>query len=99
MEIEWEEIEAEESLAKVVLEGNGPSGEVYRVWYGLVFVNPDVPAMKWVAYGWPEPDSDNLPLFDSCEEAQALCESWEVVRIHAEQLAKALFQGDRSGEG
>ena len=99
MAIEWEEQDAPGPLAEVVLEGAGASGEVYRVWYGLVFVNPDAPSMKWIAYGWPEPDSDNLPLFDSCEEAKALCETWEIVKIHAEQLARALFQGVRAGEG
>jgi len=92
MAIEWEE-------DNNVWEGISGTGATYTVWFGQVFLHPDVPAMKWVAYGWPEPDSDNLPLFDSQEEAMALCEAWEVVKIHSEQLARALFQGTRSGEG
>ena len=92
MTIEWEEDDN-------VWEGSSGTGATYTVWYGQAFLNPDVPAMKWIAYGWPEPDSDNLPLFNSQEEAMALCEAWEIVKIHSEQLARALFQGTRSGEG
>ena len=99
MAIEWEEKDVEGAIARVGFEGVGASGEVYAVWYGLAFVNPDTSSMKWIALGWPEPDSDNLPLFDSCEEAMALCEAWDIVKVHAAQLARALFRGVRAGEG
>ena len=96
MAVEWEEKDVEETIASVGFEGVGASGEVYTVWYGLAFVNPDTSSTKWIALGWPEPDSDNLPLFDSCEEAMAL---GDTVKVHAAQLARALFRGVRAGEG
>ena len=46
MTIEWEE-------ENNVWEGISGTGATYTVWYGQVFLNLDVPAMKWVAYGWP----------------------------------------------
>lgn len=100
MAIEWEEAETQPGVSEVGFEGIGGSGTTYGVWYGPAYLNLDAPpVMRWIAYGWPEPDSDSLPLFESCQEAMALCEAWETVKIHAEMLARALFQGVRSGQG
>lgn len=99
MAIEWEE--AEEVLgAEKLMEGTGGSGETYKVWYGLAFLNPDKPpVMRWVAQGWPEYDSDSLPHFDSYDEAVELCEKWETIKLEAEQQARAAFTGVRTGGG
>ena len=102
MSIEWEEIEAfGPSLgagADKLIEGIGGSGETYRVWYGQAFLNPDTPEKRWVAYGWPEPDTDHLPTFESYDEAVALCDRWEEIKLGAEKLARASFAGLRAGQ-
>ncbi len=99
MAIEWEEVEPQPGIAEVAVVGVGGSGEEYRVWYGPAFLNPDTAVMRWIALGWPEPNTDNLPLFESRYEAIALCEQWEEMKIDAEKWARALFKGVRSGEG
>ena len=99
MAIEWEEIEVEPSVAENGFMGIGGSGETYNVWYGVAFLNPDTAVMRWIAQGWPEYDSDSLPLFDSYADAVALCERWEAIKTDAETRAKAAFTGVRSGQG
>ena len=79
--------------------GYGGSGEKYNVWYGPVFLSPDTAAMRWVAQGWPEYDSDCLPLLDSYDDAVALCEKWEAIKLDAEKRARAAFTGMRAGQG
>ena len=99
MGIVWKEKEVEPSMAEKGIEGIGDSGEVYSVWYGGAFLNPDTPVTRWIAHGWPEYDTDSLPLFSSHADAVALCEQWEAIRIDAETRARAAFSGIRSGQG
>ncbi len=99
MSIEWEEMEPEPGMAEQLFTGIGDSGETYEVWYGAAFLNPDTAVLRWIAQGWPEYDSDSLPLFDSLEEAQALCERWEAIKVDAEERARAAFTGVRAGQG
>ena len=101
MAIEWHEADPGATVADVdvMLEGYGGSGEKYEVWYGTVFLNPATMTTRWVASGWPEPDSDSLPIFESKEEAIALCERWEEIKLEAEARARAAFTGIRSGKG
>ena len=101
MAIEWEEVDAAPSgLAERLVEGAGGSGESYKVWYGLAYLNPDMPpVMRWMALGWPEYDTDSLPHFDSYQEAVELCEKWESIKLDAERLARAAFTGVRTGKG
>lgn len=96
MGIYWEEAEVEPTMAQKGFRGVGDSGESYGVWYGPAYVN-GVPMLSWVAQGWPEYDSDNLPLLESYEEAVELCEQWEAIKVDAEQRARAVFAGTRSG--
>ena len=103
MSIEWEEVEDSTEIsgfAERLVEGFGGSGETYKVWYGLAFLNPDHPPVnRWIAMGWPEYDSDSLPHFDSYDDAIELCERWDSIKIDAEKQARAAFTGTRTGQG
>ncbi len=99
MAIEWSDGEPQPGIADVLLEGFGGSGEKYIVWHGTVLVNPDAAETRWVAMGWPEPDTDRLPHFESRDEAIALCERWEEIKLDAERRARAEFKANRTGEG
>ena len=54
---------------------------------------------RWVALGWPEPDTDSLPHFDSYEEAVDLCENREAIKLDAERRARAAYKERRTGKG
>ena len=99
MAIDWEETEPQPGMAEKLMTGIGGSGETYSVWFGPAFLNPDTAVMRWVAQGWPEYDSDSLPLLDSYEDAVASCEEWEAIKLDAEERARAAFKGVRSGQG
>ena len=101
MAIEWEEEDIEPGGNAVRLfTGHGSSGETYTVWYGGAFaeyMNPDTRVMRWIAMGWPEVDTDRLPLFESKTDAFALCETWDAIKIDAERRGRAAFTGTRAG--
>ena len=99
MSIEWEDMEPNPPIPDVMMEGVGGSGEIYKVWFGQAFLDSGAPVNKWIALGWPEIDTDNLPLFDSRDDAYALCERWEEIKLDAEFRARAEFKGVRSGRG
>ena len=99
MAIIWEEMQPESDTMEKLFMGMGDSGETYEVWHGVAFPAPGAPTLRWMAQGWPEYDSDGLPHFDSREEAQALCEQWETIKVDAEERARAAFTGVRAGQG
>ena len=97
--ITWEETNPPRSTVLKQIEGQGKSGEQYIVWYGPTFLSRNRNAqLRWIAYGWPEPDSDSLPHFDSQEEAIQICEKWEAIKIEAEISAREEFTGIRTGQ-
>ena len=100
MAIDWEEAEpAQRGLAQRYFEGIAGSGETYKVWYGPAYLNREQPSvMRWIAWGWPEYDSDSLPHFDSYDEAVKLCEEWERIKLEAERQGRAAYKGLRTGE-
>ena len=83
MAIQWEEVGVLGQPANTMLIGVGAFKNEYTVWRGGAYISPDERVVRWIAKGWPEPDSDRLPLFDSCEEAMALCEAWETIKAQA----------------
>ncbi len=99
MAIDWEEIKTDSQMAQKGYQGIGGSGETYSVWCGTAFLNADTAVQCWVAQGWPEYDSDSLPLFESYEDAVTLCEQWEEIKLDAEARARAAFTGVRAGQG
>ena len=95
MAIEWEEVDPQAIFgpAQRLFIGAGESGEEYKVWYGGAYLNFDTRVTRWIVHGWPEPDSDRLPLLDDFAESIALCEKWEEIRMEAKEGSRKATGG------